>query len=272
MVRKDETARAIAQVEGITRRYRSAVVAYSGGVDSSLLACLSNGAIKTLALIADSPSVPRRELENALSFAREHGIECRTFKAEEMSDPGYVANRGDRCYHCKREIYGKMVDIARSLGYEVVMDGTNADDLKDDRPGLMAARELGIVFPFCEAKVTKRQIREMSKRLGLRTWDKPSSPCLSSRIPVGKRVTKEALERVERAEELLRSVGFRVVRVRDDPPEARVELDVVDVDRVKEISDMIKALGYDKVLVSKDGYVEPQKRGKRKGKGGFHEV
>jgi uncharacterized protein len=272
MAKKDEIIKAIARVEKAVARYPSTIVAFSGGVDSSLLAYIANRVTRTLVVIGDSPSMPRRDLDDAIAFAEKFKMKYRVFRSGEMTDPKYTANAGDRCYHCKREVFGKMLELARGLGYGVVMDGTNADDLRDDRPGMKAAKELGIVSPLCEAGITKKMIREMSQYLGLQTWDRPSSPCLSSRIPVGTAVTREALARVEKAENVLRSVGFRVVRVRDHFPEARIELDVEDADRLKGIADRLRGLGYGKILISKRGYVEPQERSKKKGEDEFHEI
>jgi uncharacterized protein len=273
MARPNEIEEAIGRVEKAISHHPSVVVALSGGVDSSLLAFIANRCTKTLAAIADSPTLPRRDLADAITFAKKYSIRYKVFQPREMVDTDYLANTSERCYYCKREMYGKMIALAKELGYGVVMDGTNSDDMKDVRPGLRGARELGFVFPFVEAGVSKQMVRDMSRHLGLQTWDRMSSPCLSSRIPTGTRITPDTLARVEKAEEALRGAGFRVVRVRDHYPEAWLELDPIDLEKVRKVADRLRSLGYEKLLVSKRGYVEPQDRGKfKKKKEEFDEV
>jgi len=266
MVRHEIIEEAIACLEKAISRHPSVVVAFSGGVDSSLLAFIANRCTKTLAAIADSPTLPRRDLADAITFAKKYSIRYKVFQPQEMLDANYLANTSDRCHHCKREMYGKMRALANELGYETMMDGTNTEDRKEVRPGLRAAKEMGLLFPFIEAGLSKQMIREMSRHLGLQTWDRTSSPCLSSRIPTGTRITPDALARIEKAEEALRSVGFRIVRARDHFPETRLELDTIDLEKVRKVADRLRSLGYERVLVSKRGYVEPQKRSKYKGK------
>jgi len=255
-----EVEGAISSVERVISRYPSVMVAYSGGVDSSLLAYLANRCTRTLAVISDSPSLPRKGLSDAITFARRHHIKYRVIHSEEYLNEEYLSNPPERCYYCKKATYGAMETLRKALGYEVIMDGTNIDDLKDIRPGIKAAGEMGIIFPYVEAGVNKQMIREMARHLNLSIWDKPSSPCLSSRIPAGRRITPDALSRVEKAENILRDAGFRVVRVRDYYPEARVELIPVDIERVRGVVHILKSLGYEKVLVSRRGYVPPGER------------
>jgi uncharacterized protein len=192
------------------------VVAYSGGVDSVFLARVAREVLgeKSLAVIADSPSLPRRELAEAMEIARQFGIPVRVVRPKEFDNPNYVANPLDRCYYCKQELFAELAPIARAEGFAVVAYGENASDTGDFRPGAQAAREAGARAPLKEVGLTKAEIRELSAQLGLPTADKPQMACLSSRLPYGEAVTPEKLRMIEAAEGLLRDLGFHEVRVR----------------------------------------------------------
>lgn len=198
------------------RSYGSCVVAYSGGVDSALLACVAHQVLgsRALAVIADSPSLPRRELAEALALGQQFGFAVRVIRTDELQDPNYQANPLNRCYFCKHELFRHLTAIARQEGYAVVVCGENASDQADFRPGAQAATEFQVRAPLRELGLTKAEVRQLSAELGLPTADKPQLACLSSRVPYGEPVTLEKLAMIERAENLLRDLGFRDVRVR----------------------------------------------------------
>lgn len=204
----------------------NALIAYSGGVDSVFLAKVAFDKLgkRVKAVTAVSPSYPTYELEETKRIAREIGIDHEIFKTDELGRPEYRANRGDRCYFCKTELYEAMAAKAREWGYRWLLNGVNVDDLGDYRPGLKAADENGVRSPLVEAGLTKTEIREFSKKLGLKTWDKPALACLSSRFPPGTEVTEERLGRIDRIESALVGMGFRTVRVRFHEPIARIEV------------------------------------------------
>lgn len=203
------------------------VIAFSGGVDSSLLlrvAVETLDAPRVLAVIGDSESLPRRELADAQQLAAEMGVTCIVVKSGEMRDSAYRANSQNRCYFCKRALFTELARVAHELGFAVVLDGSNADDLGDWRPGRKAAREMGVRSPLQEANLTKAEVRELSRRYGLATADKPSMACLASRLPYGTPITKEALSSIEKAEAAFHDLGFGQVRVRFHDDLARIEL------------------------------------------------
>jgi uncharacterized protein len=245
----------------ILKDIRSAVLAYSGGVDSTfLLKTLQLSDIKAVAVTAASETIPYNDLLTAKEMAAEIGIEHRIIETEELSIEEFVNNAPDRCFFCKDELFRKLTDIASTEGYKFVLDGSNIDDTTDYRPGRMAAMKYNVRSPLIEAGLSKIEIRELSKQLGLTTWDRPSSPCLSSRFPYGQRITKEALRRVEKAEEFLRFLGFREVRVRDHDSIARIEVgeDEIELLLIPEkrrmISETLKTLGYKFVALDIEGY------------------
>ncbi len=200
----------------LLRSYESCLVAYSGGVDSVFLACVAHQVLgdRALAAIADSPSLPRREFEEALALGRQFSFPVRVVHTREFDNPSYVANPNNRCYFCKHELFAELAPLAVSEGFAVIAYGENASDIGDHRPGAMAATEFQVRAPLKEAGLTKQEIREFSAQLGLPTADKPQMACLSSRLPYGERVTVEKLRMIERAEDLLRDMGFYDVRVR----------------------------------------------------------
>ncbi len=245
----------------ILKNMQSAVLAYSGGVDSTfLLKAMQLSDLMTLAVTAVSEIIPHNDLLTAKEVAEELGIQHRIIKTEELSKEEFVSNTPDRCFFCKDELFKKLTDIALSEGYMFVLDGSNMDDTTDYRPGRKAAIKYNIRSPLIEAGLSKMEIREFSKQLGLSTWDKPSSPCLSTRFPYGQRITKEALKRVEMAEDLLRTLGFYKVRVRDHGSIARLEVEEDKIglllipEKRKIISEKLKSLGYAFVSLDLDGY------------------
>ncbi len=237
---------------------QSALLAYSGGLDSTLLLkALKLSGIRTLAVTGVSPTTPPPDLEDARRMAGLTGVEHRFIGTDEMEDANFTRNPPDRCFYCKDELFGKLRAIAGEEGFAFLLDGTNLDDRDDHRPGSRAARAHGVRSPLLEAGLTKRDIRDVSKTLGLPTWDKPASPCLSSRFPYGLEITPAALKRVAGAEEYLRSIGFRELRVRDHGEVASIELPPVEQERAfkmrAEIIERLKALGYAFVCLDLEG-------------------
>src|SRR5947199_9051174 len=217
------------------------VVAFSGGADSAFLAWVANdvlGPSRALAVTAVSPSLLGEERVDCEALAREWGLRWRGVDTHELERAAYVANDGDRCYHCKAELMDVVAPLAQAEGAAVVL-GTNVDDLGDHRPGQQAATERGAAFPLVDAGFTKADVRSASKALGLRTWDKPAAACLASRVPYGTAVTFEVLDRVGRAESALRALGFCQLRVRHYGDVARLELDVDELARAVEGRDAI---------------------------------
>ncbi len=252
-----EAARGI--LEGVLRRYERVVVAYSGGVDSTLLAVVAHEVLGdgSLAVTAVSPSLARRELRAARALARARGLQHRLVRTREVSRPEYARNSQDRCYWCKSELFDVLEPVARERD-AVVCLGTNTDDLSDRRPGLVAAAERGVASPLVEAGLGKRDVRELSRRMGLPTADKPASPCLASRFAYGVRVTPAGLRRVEAAEEAVRAFGFDELRVRDLGGRARVEVAPASLERARALWDRIApavlATGFETVELDPRGF------------------
>lgn len=240
----------------------SLVVAYSGGVDSAFLAWAAARVLgdRALAVTADSPSYPDRHRRMATDVAREFSLRHEFVSTDELSRPEYRANRPDRCYHCKHELYTVLTALAAERGFAAVADGSNADDRDDYRPGRQAAREFGVISPLDDAELSKADIRALSRSAGLPTWDEPASACLSSRIPYYSDVSPDKLRTIERAEAILRDRGFRIVRVRHHGDLARIEVAreelsrLVDPSHLDPIESEIRALGFRYVTVDLRGY------------------
>ena len=248
-----------AALTAVLEKLDGAVVAYSGGVDSSFLAESAHAVLgaRSVAVTAVSPSLARRERDDARSLARARGWRYLEVSTGEVQRPEYRRNAPDRCYWCKTELMEVLGPVARSLGSALLV-GTNTDDLGDHRPGLRAAREHSARAPLAEAGLSKADVRALSRAVGLPTAEKPASPCLASRFAYGVEVTPEGLERVERAEEALRALGFVELRVRDHGELARVEVPRASIVRAaelsEEIADALKALGYVYVSLDLSGF------------------
>ena len=218
-------------------------VAFSGGVDSSVLLHVAQAVLgeRVVGIVADSPSLPRRELAEARAFAVEHGIELVVLATHELAVEGYRANRGDRCYWCRKTLFAGMAAWAAAQGFSALAYGEITDDLTDDRPGRRAAREFDVVAPLSAAGFSKADVRRYAREHGLSPADKPAAACLASRIPVGTEVAAERLRRVEQAEERVRALGFGQLRVRDHGRLARVELDEGELLRGEALHDQLVA-------------------------------
>ena len=238
------------------------LVAYSGGVDSVFLAKVAHDVLgdNALAVIADSPSLPRRELEDALTVAQQFNFPVRVVKTNEMGDENYTSNPANRCYFCKTELFDELTKIAGAEGWQTIVYGENASDVGDHRPGALAATEFKVRAPLKEVGLTKAEIRELSAQLGLPTADKPQMACLSSRIPYGEPVTAEALAMIEAAENVLRDAGFYDVRVRHHKNIARIEVGPDELPRLldeslrESIAGALKKIGYTYVTLDLQGY------------------
>jgi len=262
----------------ILKELDSCMVAFSGGVDSSFLLKVASEVLekdRVLAVSAKSETYPKEELECAKEIAKEFGVEHLTIESEELKMPQFRMNPSDRCYYCKTELFQKLKDVAKERDLNFVIDGTNYDDIGDHRPGMKALRELGIRSPLKEAMMTKEDIRSFSRKMGLKTWNKPSFACLASRFPYGKEITREKLSIVDKAESFLRGLNFKQVRVRHHGEIARIELERNDIGTFisKGLMDKVvkkfKELGFLYVTLDLEGYRtgsmnEPLKRDVKK--------
>lgn len=255
------------------KQYNRVIVAFSGGIDSYFVlkaSIDSLGKDNVLAVTADSPSLKANEKEQTKYLAHKIGTRHKTIFTEEMQNPDYYNNPANRCFFCKDELYEKLNELKNELNYEYILDGTNYDDLSDYRPGYQASKNHGIISPLVDLKFTKKEIREISKKLELEIWDKPSSPCLSSRIPYGQKVTLEKLSLIEKAEEVLKDIGFKEYRVRHfEIPQngdnsmklklAKIDIGkdeihkVLNLDLMNEIDLKLKSIGYNFVTLDLNG-------------------
>lgn len=238
------------------------LVAFSGGIDSTLVLKLAHDTLgsRAIAVTAVSPTFPEVELDTVRQLSQEIGARLIITETNQLQMPHFVRNDGMRCYHCKADLYHLLGDIQKDLDIPNVVDGTNRDDLSDERPGIKAAREFSVRSPLVEVSMGKADIRTLAKTLGLSNWDKPAAACLSSRIPRGIMITHEKLRRVEKAEAFLLDEGFRQVRVRDHEGLARIELDsedlsaFLDPDRRQRVTQALKNAGFRRVTLDLEGY------------------
>jgi len=251
------------KIKSLILEMDSALVAFSGGVDSTLVLALAHEVLgkKALAVTAQSASMPDREMKACHQLAKEIGVKHLVVKTEEMSNPNYRANPANRCYHCKTELYSSLKKVAQQENILNILNGTNTDDLGDYRPGLDSAREQGVRSPLLEAEFNKQEVRELSRKMELSVWDKPAMACLSSRIPYGQPVTEEKLAMIEQAEDVLLSLGFEQIRVRHHGDLARIELGKNEMPHYlnnekiqKIVQEKFKVLGFLTVVLDPEGY------------------
>jgi uncharacterized protein len=254
----EKEERLLASLRGLD----SLLVAFSGGADSAYLGWAAHRALgpRALAVTALSPSFSAHDREQALAFARGAGLRHECIETREFENPLYVANNPDRCYHCKDELFVQMEELAAARGFSAIAYGINADDTHDFRPGHRAAAEHKVLAPLLDAGLTKAEIRALSRRAGLATWDRPASACLSSRVPYGTAVTPELLRRIEAGEAILRELGFRQFRVRAHDDLARIEIApeelprALDAQMAQQFADRFKTLGFAYVTLDLEGY------------------
>lgn len=238
------------------------VIGYSGGVDSTFLAAVASEVLgdRALCVLASSETYPASEVEEALTIAGKLGLVVIQIDTDELKNEAFAANTPDRCFFCKSELFGKLIDIGKKHGIPWTADGANVDDLDDFRPGSRAAAELGVRSPLREAGFTKKEIREVSRRMDLPTWDKPSFACLSSRIPYGTRIEPDILRRLDEAERFLKELGFRQVRVRHHGGIARIEVEPEEITRLaspeirNRVTEKFKELEYTYTTLDLSGY------------------
>jgi len=252
----------LSKLRSLLGEYKKTLIAFSGGVDSTFLLKVARDTLgeNVLAVIAESPTYPSAEVAWAKKISLELGVRSLVIQTDEFSDANFVNNPKERCYYCKEELFSKLLEIAKANNLNYVLDGSNADDKSDYRPGTQAKNELGIKSPLQEIGFTKDEIRACSKDLGLPTWDKPSYACLASRIPYGTKITEAILKQVGEGEKFLRALGFSQLRVRHHGPVARIEVepeaiaDVLAGDTRDKITRKFESLGYTYVSLDLKGY------------------
>jgi pyridinium-3,5-biscarboxylic acid mononucleotide sulfurtransferase len=252
----------LAQLQALFEGMDRALIAYSGGIDSTLVAKIAQDILgdHVLAVTAVSPSLLPEDLEDAKIQAAEIGIAHRLVETHEMANPNYTSNPINRCYFCKSELYDTLKPLAQSLGYSYTVDGVNGDDLHDYRPGIQAAKERGTRSPLAEVGFSKLEVRELSKYLGLSCWDKPAQPCLSSRFPYGEEITVEKLRRVGQAERYLRNLGLTTLRVRSEGATAKIELPVeviqgfIQANDLPRLVEAFQSYGFTYVTLDLEGF------------------
>jgi len=252
----------LTHLRGIFAPLNAVLIAFSGGVDSTLVLKVAHDTIgdRALALTTTSPTMPGEDRDTAIAMARQIGARHLIVESNELEIPGYAANPVDRCYLCKTNLFTVCEAKARELGIGAIVDGLNLDDLHDYRPGMQAAAEKLVRHPLVESELTKAEVRELSRRLGLPTWDRAASPCLSSRFPYGTAITPDGLEKVARGEQLLHALGFKVARVRYHGEVARVEVETHEIERmlkpeIRELVDReLKSLGFRFVTLDLRGF------------------
>jgi len=250
------------RLRDIFRELDSVIVAYSGGVDSSYVAYVANAELgpRAVCITGQSASLPEYQRAEIESVVKKFGFQHEIIRTEELENPGYRANNPDRCFFCKDELYTKLESVARTRGIKSIVDGSTVDDLGDYRPGRRAASQHAVRSPLIEAGLSKSDVRELSRRVSLPTWDKPASPCLSSRIAYGTTVTIERLSKVDRGEAILREFGFREFRVRHHDQLVRIEIAPVEMDRVlrkdliDELARRFRELGFKYVTLDLEGF------------------
>jgi uncharacterized protein len=262
MIDKEDAASKKENLIHYLEKLDSLLVAFSGGVDSTFLLALSHQTLmdKVVAVTESSTTYPSREREEAVKFTKDRGIEHIVFQADETSIAEFVSNAPDRCYHCKKSLSKNLLNIAKEKGISHVAYAANLDDLSDYRPGMDAAREMGIIAPLVDAHLSKEEIRFLSKEMGLPTWDKPAMACLASRIPYGEPITTKKLKMVEEAEDFLADQGFRQYRVRHHGSVARIEVASSEIKKItgpelrKNIVEKFRQIGFYHIAVDLEGY------------------
>ena len=257
-----EAAEKLRALEARLSQSSKLMVAYSGGVDSAFLAATAHRVLgdRMLAVLADSPSLARRDMQQAQDFATTHGIPLRIIQTDELDRPEYQKNDASRCFHCKTELFTGMEALGAQLGFQQIAYGMNADDTRDYRPGQRAAQQHEVLAPLADAGLTKIDVRTLARAAGYTLWDRPAAPCLSSRVEYGREVTREVLEQVEKAEEAVRALGFREFRVRHHGDLARVEIarsemaNALDLAILDAITLALRQAGYQYVTLDSSGF------------------
>ncbi len=257
-----EAAEKLRALEARLSQSSKLMVAYSGGVDSAFLAATAHRVLgdRMLAVLADSPSLARRDMQQAQDFATTHGIPLRIIQTDELDRPEYQKNDASRCFHCKTELFTGMEALGAQLGFQQIAYGMNADDTRDYRPGQRAAQQHEVLAPLADAGLTKIDVRTLARAAGYTLWDRPAAPCLSSRVEYGREVTREVLEQVEKAEEAVRALGFREFRVRHHGDLARVEIarsemaKALDLATLDAITLALRQAGYQYVTLDTAGF------------------